>query len=93
MDDMSKVFESVPGSIIVPNPNLKPEYTYSGEAGIEKTIAQSITVSAVGYYTLYKNALTVQAAQFNDQDSIPYDGHRITSYNVCYTKLLRIYRF
>jgi len=81
VDDMSKVFESVPGSIIVPNPNLKPEYTYSGEAGIEKTIAQSITVSAVGYYTLYKNALTVQAAQFNDQDSIPYDGQlsRVTS--------------
>ena len=81
VDDMSKVFESVPGSIIVPNPNIKPEYTYTGEIGIGKTFAQSVTASAVGYYTLYKNALTVQSAQFNGQDSILYDGQmsRVTS--------------
>lgn len=81
VDDMSKVFESVPGSVIVPNPNLKPEYTYSGELGISKTLDKRITVSVLGYYTLYTNALTVQSAQFNGLDSISYEGQlsRVTS--------------
>lgn len=81
VDDLSKVFESVQGSFIIPNPNLKPEQTYTGELGLQKTFAESITVSAIGYYTLYTNALTVQPAQFNGQDSILYDGQlsRVTS--------------
>ncbi|MCX6195374.1 MAG: TonB-dependent receptor, partial [Flavobacteriia bacterium] len=34
VDDLSKVFESVPGSVIVPNPDLKVEYTMNGELGV-----------------------------------------------------------
>ncbi|MCF8411286.1 MAG: TonB-dependent receptor, partial [Crocinitomicaceae bacterium] len=33
VDDLTKVFESVPGSIVVPNPTLKSEYSYSSEIG------------------------------------------------------------
>ncbi len=81
VDDMSKVFESVPGSIIVPNPNLHPEYTYNGEVSISKTLGHIITVSALGYYTVYKNALTVQPAKYEGKDSIIYEGQmsRVTS--------------
>lgn len=81
VDDMGKVFESVAGSLIVPNPDLKPEYTYSGELGISHTIDKRVRLSAVGYYTLYKNALTVQPTTYNGQDSIQYDGQlsRVTS--------------
>ena len=81
VDDLGKVFESVPGSIIVPNPDLKPEKTYSGEIGISKIIEERIVLSTVGYYTLYKNALTVQPTQFQGQDSIWYAGEysRVTS--------------
>ena len=35
VDDVSKVFESVPGKVIVPNPDLKPEYSYNLELGAE----------------------------------------------------------
>lgn len=81
VDDMSKVFESVPGSVIVPNPDLKPEYTYNGELGISKTFNHRVTASILGYYTLYQNALTVAPTQFQGQDSIMYDGElsRVTS--------------
>jgi hemoglobin/transferrin/lactoferrin receptor protein len=81
VDDLSKVFESVPGNVIVPNPNLKPEKTYTGELSVEKTFDKSFTISATGYYTLYKNALTVQPTQFEGQDSILFDGRtsRVTS--------------
>ncbi len=81
VDDMSKVFESVPGSVIVPNPDLKPEYTYNAELGIGKRLGRSLQVSLLGYYTIYRNALTVQPTQFDGQDSIVYDGQlsRVTS--------------
>lgn len=74
VDDLSKVFESIPGSVIVPNPSIKPEYTYNGELGISKTFLKQVTASVTGYYTFYTNALTVDAGQFNGSDSVLYDG-------------------
>ena len=34
IDDVGKVFDSEPGSVVVPNANLKPEYAYGGELGV-----------------------------------------------------------
>jgi hemoglobin/transferrin/lactoferrin receptor protein len=76
VDDLSKVFESVPGSVIVPNPDLKPEYTYNAEIGLSKTIAGLVRTELSGYYTRYTNAITTAAAQFNGSDSIVYDGQK-----------------
>ncbi len=84
VDDMSKVFESVPGSVIVPNPDLKPEYTYNAEASVSKVFDNRIKIEGIGYYTLYNNIITVQQSTFNGQDSILYDGEMsavITSKN------------
>ncbi len=74
VDDLSKVFESVPGSVIVPNPELKPEFTYNGELGISKKFLSLITASVTGYYTLYNNAITVQNSKFDGADSILFGG-------------------
>jgi hemoglobin/transferrin/lactoferrin receptor protein len=74
VDDLSKVFDSAPGIITVPNPTLKPEYTYNGEIGISNKFGSWLTASATGYYTLYRNALSTGNFTFNGQDSILYDG-------------------
>jgi len=74
VDDMSKVFESVPGTVIVPNPDLKPEYTYNGEMSISKVIASKVRIEGIGFYTIYNNAITTERATFNGQDSILYEG-------------------
>jgi hemoglobin/transferrin/lactoferrin receptor protein len=74
VDDMSKVFESTKGSIIVPNPNLKPEYTYTYELGLSQTIDKRVLVSVNGYYTNYINAISLQNGTFDGKDSIVYDG-------------------
>lgn len=74
VDDMSKVFESVPGNVIIPNPNLKPEYTYNGELSIARVFNKNIKTEIIGFYTLYKNAITTNATTFNGADSILYDG-------------------
>ncbi|MEY3237504.1 MAG: hypothetical protein RI883_1605 [Bacteroidota bacterium] len=74
VDDLSKVFESTPGNITVPNDALKPEYTYNGEVGISNVFGNVLTLQATAYYTLYRNALTTQDFIFEGQDSIMYDG-------------------
>ncbi len=74
VDDLSKVFESTPGNITVPNDLLKPEYTYNGEVGISNVFGDVLTLQATGYYTLYRNALTTQDFKFEGQDSIMFNG-------------------
>jgi hemoglobin/transferrin/lactoferrin receptor protein len=74
VDDLSKVFESVQGSVLVPNPNLKAEYAYNGEFGISRVLSEGLSIQATGYYTLLTNALTVGAGTFNGVDSVVYDG-------------------
>lgn len=74
VDDLSKVFESVPGSVIVPNPDLKPEYTYNLDLGVSKTINNTVTFGINGFYTWYKQAITTQLGTFNGNSEIMYDG-------------------
>jgi hemoglobin/transferrin/lactoferrin receptor protein len=74
VDDMSKIFESVAGSVVVPNSKLKPEYTINGELTLEKTFAEKVRVSVIGFGTYFINAIALDKASFNGQDSIAYDG-------------------
>lgn len=74
VDDLTKVFESAPGSIIVPNPDLKPENTYNVDLQLMKVIADKFEIELSGFYTRFTNYLTVEPALFNGEDSILYDG-------------------
>jgi len=74
VDDMGKVNESTDGSLIIPNPALKPEFAYSGEAGISKNFGNKIKLEGVYFYTLLQDAIVVKDAQFNGADSVLYDG-------------------
>ena len=74
IDDLTKVFESVPGKVIVPNPILKAEYSYTSDFGMSYSFTKTIRTSINAYYTLLSNALTVSKSSFNGQDSILYDG-------------------
>jgi len=74
VDDAGKVFDSSPGSVVVPNPDLSPEYAYNAELGIEKTFASSLHVSLTGWYTHLTDVIARRDYHFNGQDSIMYDG-------------------
>lgn len=74
VDDMSKIFSSVPGSVVVPNSKLKPEYTLNGELTVEKSFLGKLRISATGFYTYFINAITADKATFNGADTILYDG-------------------
>jgi hemoglobin/transferrin/lactoferrin receptor protein len=74
VDDMTKVFESPAGFVIVPNPDLKPEYSYNFELGINKVINNKYKFDITGYYTSLTNALVVTDFKFNGNDSATYQG-------------------
>ena len=74
VDDLGKVFDSEPGSVVVPNPDLKPEYAYNADLGIAKVFGNVVKVDITGYYTHLKDALVRRDFQLNGLDSIVYQG-------------------
>lgn len=74
IDDLSKVFESGNGIVIVPNPSLEPEKTYNVDLGITKYFGKKVKWENVFYYTLFKDAIVNDKYTFNGNDSIIFDG-------------------
>lgn len=74
VDDIGKVFDSEPGNVVVPNPDLQAEYAYSAEAGIAAIVGKKIKLDAALYYSLIDNAIARGNFILNGEDSIDYDG-------------------
>ena len=74
VDDIGKVFDSEPSSVVVPNPNLSAEYAYNIDVGAAFVFANTVKIDVTGYYTILENALVRRDFQLNGQDSIVYDG-------------------
>lgn len=74
VDDMGKVFDSEPGSVVVPNPGLDAEYAYNFDIGMAKTFGEWLKLDFTGFYTILENAMVRRDYTLNGQDSIIYDG-------------------
>ncbi|MBN1599105.1 MAG: TonB-dependent receptor [Bacteroidales bacterium] len=74
VDDVGKVFDSEPGSVTVPNPDLEAEYAYNVDLSIVKIFSEILKVDITAYYTCIKNALVRRNYTINGMDSIMYDG-------------------
>ena len=74
IDDIGKVFDSEPGAVIVPNPDLSPEYAYNYELSVSKVVGEFLKLDATAYYTHLQDAMVRRTFQLNGQDSIIYDG-------------------
>jgi hemoglobin/transferrin/lactoferrin receptor protein len=74
VDDVAKVFDSEPGVVVVPNPNLKPEYTYNLESSVSYGFKDKLQLQATAYLTWLTDAMVRRDFAFNGQDSIIYDG-------------------
>lgn len=74
VDDAGKVFDSTPGSVVVPNPELEAEFAYNAEVGIARLLGESVKIDLTAYYTWLDNALVRRDFTLNGRDSILYDG-------------------
>jgi len=74
IDDMAKVFESTPGNVMVPNPELKPEYARNIEIGVIRRFQKIAKFELDAFYTFLNDAMIRSDFSFNGKDSIRYDG-------------------
>ncbi len=74
VDDVGKVFDSEPGAVVIPNPDLKAEYAYNAEIDIAKVFGDYLKIDLVAYYTYLQDAMVRRDYTLNGQDSIMYDG-------------------
>ena len=74
VDDVGKVFDSEPGSVVIPNPNLKAEYAWNFELGFTRTCGEAFELDLFPFFTYLQNAMVRHEASLNGLDSIIYDG-------------------
>lgn len=74
IDDIGKIFDSEPGSIVVPNPDLEPEYAYNAEFGIQKNINDKVSLSFSTFFTFLDDALVRRDFQLNGETVIDFQG-------------------
>ncbi len=93
IDDIGKVFDSEPGSVVVPNPNLKSEKAYSGELGLLLNFDDIISLDLSTYYTYLDNALVRRDFSLNGLTEVIYDGELSTVQAIQNASKARIYGF
>lgn len=74
VDDVGKVFDSEPGSVVVPNPNLEAETAYNVDFGVAKVFSDILKIDVTAFYTYLDNAMVRRDFTLNGMDEIIYDG-------------------
>jgi hemoglobin/transferrin/lactoferrin receptor protein len=74
VDDIGKIFDSEPGTVFVPNPDLRPEYAYNTEISINKHFQNRVRIDFTAFYTLLDQAMVRRPYSLNGQSEILYEG-------------------
>ena len=74
IDDIAKFFDPAPGTVIVPNPDLAPEYVYNIEYSIGYTKPALYQVKLGGFGMLLNNAIVQRPFTFNGSNTLTYQG-------------------
>lgn len=93
IDDIGKVYDSEPGSVVVPNDNLKPEYSHGGELGLRLSFDDVIVLDMATYYTYLDNALVRRDFNLNGETQIVYDGELSNVQAIQNAAFAKIYGF
>lgn len=74
IDDLAKVFDSKPGTVIVPNPYVKPEKTLGVDFTVDKKFGKHVRWENHFYAIRLFDGIGVGKAQLNGADSVIYNG-------------------
>ncbi len=74
IDDIGKIFDSEPGSVVVPNPDLEAEYAYNVDLGVQKNFNDRLVITGSAFYTYLVDALVRRDFTFNGVSEIEYHG-------------------
>ena len=75
IDDLGKIFESNSASaqLILPNPNIKPEYTYNADFNVAYR-QPTFSLEAGVFLTRFQNAIALAPFSYNGEDSVMFNG-------------------
>jgi hemoglobin/transferrin/lactoferrin receptor protein len=76
IDDLTKLNVVNGQTIVVPNPDLKPEYAYNLEISVAKTILGKVRLEGSAFYNWLQNAMVIEPFKYNGMDSIEIDGEK-----------------
>ena len=91
LDDVGKIFDPAPGVVIVPNPELKPEYAFNIDLGISKDFSNLLHLDITAFYTYLDNAMVRHDFLFNGEDSIMYNGELCKVQAITNSSYARVY--
>lgn len=75
IDDLAKVFDTSAGqSLIVPNPDVKPEKTVNFDFGVTVFISDKVRWENNFFYTSFFDAIVMDAFLFNGESEVLYNG-------------------
>ncbi|MDQ4139888.1 MAG: TonB-dependent receptor, partial [Bacteroidota bacterium] len=74
VDDLGRTFEQNNGTLIVANPNLKPEQILYREIGISKIFQDKGIISLNGFYSTLTDAIVVRPFAINGSETVVYQG-------------------
>lgn len=74
IDDLAKVFDSTPGTVIVPNPDLTAEKTLNGDFSVTKFFGSQVRLEGTLFGTEFYDAIVVAPSTFNGQSQIDFGG-------------------
>jgi len=80
LDDLGKVFESAPGVLVVPNPDLKPEYLYNIDMGASREFGRILLADASLFFSYLDNAMVRRDFLFNGLPTMDFQGEESTVY-------------
>ena len=74
LDDLTKLNVVSGQTIVVPNPELKPENSYNLELSVAKTFLGKVRLEGTAYYNWLTNAQVISPVKYNGLDSMNIDG-------------------
>ncbi|MEM7186668.1 MAG: TonB-dependent receptor [Bacteroidota bacterium] len=74
IDDVGKIFDSEPGSVVVPNPDVEAEYAYNGELGVTFNFDEVVKLDVASFYTVLEDALVRRDFSLDGETQILYQG-------------------
>jgi hemoglobin/transferrin/lactoferrin receptor protein len=93
IDDVGKVFDSEPGSVVVPNPDLKPEYAYNADIGVSLNFDSVVKFDFAGFYTILEDALIRRDFSLDGESQILYQGELSTIQAIQNASRAQVYGF
>ncbi|WP_224489136.1 TonB-dependent receptor plug domain-containing protein [Robertkochia flava] len=93
IDDIGKIFDSEPGSVVVPNPGLKPEYAYNMDLGFQLNLQEKLKLDISVYRTWLKDAMVRRDFTYDGRSQIEYNGELSDIQAIQNASKARVYGF